>query len=106
MSKRPSGSGSACVISPGRADRIDRGRAVVVRPIPRLQQHHADDAIAGEGIGHHRPVTRLEDVQREKDVGEQDDVREREEGNEGREGHWGLTIDDLRIGGLIDGLRD
>ena len=54
----------------GAADREDRRPALVVRLVARLQQHHADDAIALQRVGHHRAVARLEDVQRQEHVRE------------------------------------
>ena len=61
------------------ADRIDRRPSLVV-PVPsRPQQHHPDHAIAGQRVGDHVAVARLEDVQRQEHVGEEDDVGQREQ---------------------------
>ena len=68
----------------GTSDWIHRRTACVVRLEARSEQHHADDAIAGKRILHHRAIARLEDVQWQKDVGEEDDIRERED----RDGCW------------------
>ncbi len=71
----------------GAADRIHRRPPVVVALVARLQQHHPDDAVAGQRVGHHRPVARLEDVQRQEDVRKQHDVRQRKDRNRRRQHH-------------------
>ena len=52
---------------------------MVVGFVAGLQQRHPDDAIAGERVGEHRAIPRLEDVQRQEDVREQHDVRQRKD---------------------------
>jgi hypothetical protein len=69
----------------GAADRVNRRLPVVSRLEPGPQQHHPDDAVAGERIRHHRPVPRLEDVQRHEHVGKQNGIRQREDRNDRRE---------------------
>ena len=74
---------------PGAADRVDRRPSLVIGFPPRAQQHHADDPVAGQRVGDHLPVARLEDVQRQEHVREQHDVRQRED-RDGGEGACGL----------------
>ena len=57
------------------ADRIDRRPPLVIAIPSRPQQHHPDHAVAGERIGDHLAIARLEDVERQEHVGEEDDVR-------------------------------
>ena len=73
------------------ADRIDRRPSLVVVLPARPQQHHADHPVAGERVGHHLPVPRLEDVQRQKDVRET--ARRSAAGRAGSRSDIGSSID-------------
>ena len=83
MLKRPSGSGSECVMTPAQPIGYTGGRPCVVGLESGLQQHHADDAIARQRVFDHRAIPRLEDVQRQKHVGEEHNVRKREDRDRG-----------------------
>ena len=85
MLKRPSGERLGVGDDAGASDGEHRRPPLVVRLVSRLQQHHPDDPVARERVAHHRPVARLEDVQRQKHVREEDDVRQWEERDGGRE---------------------
>ena len=61
------------------AGRKDRGRAVVVGFPSLLQQHHSDHPMRGRGIPHHRPIARLEDMQRKIGAGIKDEIRKRKQ---------------------------
>jgi len=56
----------------------------------RAKQHHPDHPIAGDGIGDHLAVARLEDVQWEEHVRKENNVRQGEEGE--KIGHDGVVL--------------
>src|SRR5205814_4907474 len=54
--------------------------------VARLELHDAQPAVAGERVHHHRPIARLEHVQRKQRAREESDVGQREDRHDGGAG--------------------
>ena len=61
------------------AERPQRRPAFVIRLPAGGQQRHADQAIVGQRLFEHRPIARLEDVQRLHHVRKHDQIRQRKQ---------------------------
>ena len=85
MFERPSASGSCSTISPAQPIREERGPAVGKGRGRGVERVEPDEPLAREGVGEHRPVAGLEDVERQVGLGEEDRV----EGEEGEDASHG-----------------